>query len=172
MRWSIAQDAPGSHVMCYCADCQSHARHLGRTDMLDQGGSDIFQTIPSAFRIDAGQEHLAMQRLGPRGMYRWYAGCCNTPIANTLNKNSLPFVGAVLPPGAQGFGKITAIANTQSAPIKIRQRGLFGAVWSLLTRAILAKLRGQTASPFFNAEGGPVIEGRVLTKEERKAARP
>ena len=106
MGWSVETGAGGTHVICYCADCQTFARHLGQSETaLDaDGGTEIFQTLPDAVRITRGADSLALLRLGPKGLMRWYAGCCNTPIANTLaNPRTLPFIGMILPPGSRAL---------------------------------------------------------------------
>ena len=83
----------GNHIVCYCDDCQAYAHHLGRTDLLDpQGGSDIVQVAPASLSFDLGADRIVGLRLSPKGLYRWYASCCNTPLGNTLGPG-LPFVG-------------------------------------------------------------------------------
>ncbi len=172
MAWQVRETAPGTHVVCYCADCQAFAAHLGRTDWLDeQGGTDIFQTTPADVSLTEGAENLACLRLGPKGLRRWYAGCCGTPIANTLPKAGFPFVGMVLPAGQQGFGPVTAHVQTKSARGAVREHGFAATGFALLGRAIRARLTGRTTSPFFEA-GEPVREAHVLTPEERRAATP
>ncbi len=90
--------AAGKRVVCYCDDCQAFAAFLGRTaEVLDEhGGTDLFQTAPSALELTAGAERLACVRVTPRGPFRWYASCCKTPIANTPPTSRVPFVGLVL----------------------------------------------------------------------------
>jgi hypothetical protein len=88
-----------NRIICYCDDCQAFAHHLGRADVLDaSGGTDIVQVAPSALAFPAGAEHVAAIRLTPKGLYRWYASCCKTPIGNTSGPG-LPFVGLL----ARGF---------------------------------------------------------------------
>lgn len=172
MGWCVRPDAPGTHVVCYCADCQSFARHLGQTALLDpQGGTDIFQTIPADVTLTRGAGHLACLRLGPKGLRRWYAGCCGTPVGNTLPGPGLPFVGLVLPQGASGFGPATAHVQTRDAQGAVREHGFAATGFALMLRAVKATLMGRTASPFFK-DGAPVVEARVLTHDERAAARP
>ena len=87
----------GNRVICYCADCQSFAHFLGRaTEILDRsGGTDIFQTSPARIEITQGRERLASMRLTPKGLLRWYADCCKTPIGNTAITREIPFVGLI-----------------------------------------------------------------------------
>lgn len=174
MHWHIKAGADGRHLICYCPDCQTGTRHLGKQDSyLTDGGTQIFQTTPDNFVVDQGAEHLGLMRLGPKGLFRWYATCCDTPIANTLPNPTLPFVGAVLPAGTDHFGRATCHANTDSATKKIRQRGVPGAVYSLFWRAAKALISGKDKfRPFFNPDKTPVVTAKVLTLEERNSARP
>lgn len=174
MRWRIAADAPGTHLVCYCADCQTAARFLDhRIARLDsEGGSEIFQTLPAHFEFETGREHLAVLRLSPKGLLRWHAGCCGTPIANTLATPTLPFVGAILPPGTEGYGPVTALVNTVGTAGHIRETGVLGAHLSIMGRILRAWLLGKRGSPFFAPDGAPVVQPRILTPQERNAARP
>ena len=82
-----------NRVVCYCDDCQAYAHQLGRADLLDdKGGSDIVQIAPATLRFTKGQDRIAGLRLTPKGLYRWHATCCNTPVGNTLTP-TMPFVG-------------------------------------------------------------------------------
>ena len=175
MHWRVDTGSGGTHVICYCADCQSFARHLGQAEtMLDgDGGTEVFQIMPGAFHITQGADSLALLRLGPNGLFRWYARCCNTPIANTLpNPRRLPFIGVILPPGTQGFGPVTAQVNTAAARTPIRSHGFAAAAAALVGRALKARLTSQAGSELFDAEGAPIVTPHVLTREERDAARP
>lgn len=175
MRWSVAATAPGCHVECYCADCQSFARHLGADDLwLDaDGGTEAFHTLPRHVRFTAGEQNLRALRLGPKGLIRWYAGCCNTPIANTLASPRLPFVGLVLRPGQAGFGPLVTKANTDGAQRPVRGFGKGHAIAGVLWRAAAARLAGRNRpNPFFDAAGHPTVTPRILTLDERNAARP
>jgi hypothetical protein len=87
----------GNHAVCYCDDCQAFAHFLGRAaDVLDRhGGTEIFQMSPAHIALTAGTERLACMRLSPRGICRWYASCCNTPIGNTAPTGGIPFIGLI-----------------------------------------------------------------------------
>jgi hypothetical protein len=89
-----ASPKTGSHVQCYCKDCQAGAHALGAADtLMSRGGTDIFQTTPAGVEITKGAGHLAAFRLSPRGLIRCYAACCDTPVFNTLGSTKLSFVG-------------------------------------------------------------------------------
>lgn len=86
----------GNRVVCCCSDCQAFANHLDYgSETLDEfGGTDIYQTSQSQLQITQGQDRLQSLRLTKKGLLRWYASCCNTPIANTMNAK-MPFVGII-----------------------------------------------------------------------------
>lgn len=172
-RWTLSDTVPGRHIVCYCKDCQSFARHLDRADMLaEHGGTHLWQTVPEALKITQGAEHLTCLRLGPKGLLRWYAACCGTPIANTLPKPTLPFVGAVLPAPAEGFGKVQARVMTEATRGAVKQKGFEATGATIILRALGAWMRRRTRGTFFDADGQPVRVPQVLTKEQRAAARP
>lgn len=85
----------GNRLTCMCDTCQAYAHHLGQADkILDQyGGTDVFQMTPSQLSITEGIENLRCLRLEGRGVLRWYAGCCNTPVANTGHLPRCPLSG-------------------------------------------------------------------------------
>jgi hypothetical protein len=107
VRGRVKNASPGTvnRVVCYCDDCQAYAHHLKRADLLDaHGGSDIVQVAPGVLSFDRGEDRLVGLRLTPRGLFRWYARCCNTPMGNTL-RPTIPFVGiAAAAFGMDGHG--------------------------------------------------------------------
>lgn len=171
----------GSHVMCYCKDCQAGARYLNAIHVLNEfGGTDIFQTVPSHVEITEGQDKLACFRLSPKGLVRWYADCCNTPMFNTLGSPKLSFVG-IATAVMQGdeyqelIGPLIAVnspENAHGAPDDLKAFGFKKAAWHILKRNIAAKLRGNRETLFFDTSGNPVVTPSILTLEEREAATP
>jgi hypothetical protein len=172
----------GRHLVCMCKDCQAFARYLGRDgDILDQnGGTEIFQITPSQIRLETGLEHLAVTRLGPKGAMRWYASCCNTPIANTTPSAGFPFAGvfckfinpredavrdAALGPindrfyARDGYGNLPEDAQNTISIAGILKTILWIGRNKLAGRA--------SPSPFFQDDKSPVCEPTILTKEER-----
>jgi|GEM_PF-5060279 len=82
-----------NRLVCYCDDCQAFVHHLGRGDLLDaSGGTDIIQVAAGSLSFDRGTENITGLRLGPKGLFRWYASCCKTPVGNTVTP-VLPLVG-------------------------------------------------------------------------------
>ncbi len=82
-------------MVCHCKTCVAYPGMLGKADrVLDEhGGSDVFQMAPADFTLDEGLEHLACLRMTRKGALRWYASCCDTPLANTLSGPGWPFIG-------------------------------------------------------------------------------
>ena len=84
---SNASKNSGNHLTCMCIDCQTFAHYLGRENYIldNYGASEIYQVTPSQIQITQGQEYLTCLRLSPKGTNRWFAKCCNTPVANTIS---------------------------------------------------------------------------------------
>jgi hypothetical protein len=171
----------GRHVVCYCDDCRAYARWLGTDGILDaHGGSDLYQTAPARVRIDEGTAELRCVRLSERGMLRWYAGCCRTPIGNTLTSARSPFVGLVQP--ILGAGREEAIGPAAGVQARFALNGkpegahetvsfgvIAGTIGFLLRSALTG---GHRPSPFFDpATGKPLVEPEILTPEARAALR-
>lgn len=177
LQGQIALGGPTSRMVCYCKDCQAFARYLGPAErVLDaQGGSDVVQLAPHRIRITRGQEHLAVMRLSSKGMLRWYAACCRTPVGNTMTSRNMPFTGLLVQcldsaPLDAAFGPVMATANTQSAlgDPKPRAFGLPAALLRILRIVAGSRLSGKYQdNPFFTAAGHPVSQPTVLSSDER-----
>ncbi len=173
----------GNHCVCYCKDCQAFAKALDRLDVLDtNGGTDIFQLSQARFEFTQGVDRVACLRLGPKGLARWYASCCNTPIGNTMATRGIPFVGVVRAflrePAGDALGPIRARGFRESATGDLAAIPPDNqALWSMLVRVfalmISWRLRGDhKRSPFFDAaSGAPLKVPRILTEAERAALR-
>ncbi len=183
---TVADASPdaANHMLCYCVDCQAALHHFRRTDLFDgHGGTDVVQVAPSALSFDRGFDRIAGLRLTPKGLYRWYATCCNTPLGNSLGPG-LPFIGLVSQTFEGGkeradavFGPTAAAARTNNAvnglpagTVKVGLRSLFHPIGLVLGW----KLRGQGwPHPYFDqATGKPTRPIVVLSREERDALRP
>ncbi|WP_437693371.1 DUF6151 family protein [Sorangium sp. So ce176] len=181
-----ASPSTSNRVVCYCDDCQAFLHHLGRAELLDErGGSDIVQVAPSMISFDRGSELVAALRLTPKGLYRWYASCCKTPLGNSLTP-SVPFIGIVTEllqqapsarpcdevfgaPRGRILGKF-AIGEPPPGSLKPNVRLLAHTIRKL----IRWKLRGNAwPHPFFDrASGNPKYAVTVLSTAERDALRP
>ncbi|SPF80749.1 DUF6151 family protein [Pseudoprimorskyibacter insulae] len=164
-KWSIKSDTPGTALICYCTDCQNAATHLGSQTTLDSaGGTTIYQAMPSDITFEAGFDTVKMFMHRPDGIFRWYAGCCNTPIANTLKTTKIPFAGYVLPAGNTAFGSNPPQVMTKSALSPIKQHGFAKVGFGVISRGLMAKLRGNTSGAPFFVGGVPVRDPEVLSK--------
>ena len=180
-RVTDATRATVNRVVCYCDDCQAFAHHLGRTDILDEhGGTDVVQVAPASLAFHRGVERIVGLRLTPKGLYRWYASCCKTPLGNTVGP-AIPFVGIVAQAFEAGadelfgepigaiFGKYavgTAPAGSTSWNVRMYARAI---------RMVLGWRLGGRAwpHPFFDrATGAPSHPLTTLSPAEREALRP
>jgi hypothetical protein len=168
-------------VICYCDDCQSFPVFLGQADrVLDpHGGTDIFQTSPARIRFTEGADQLACLRLRPKGLLRWYAACCRTPVANTPPTRGLPFVGLihactdpdgpsrddVLGPPRGGVN--ARFARGDRAALDAHDGASVPMILRFLRILVGSRLRGdQKRSPFFDAAGAPVAKPLVLSEDD------
>ena len=173
-----------NRIVCYCDDCQAFLHHLGRAEFLDaQGGTDLVQIAPASLSFMQGTERIVGLRLGPKGLYRWYASCCKTPVGNTVGP-AIPFVGIV----GQAFESETQRLDVLVGPPIGRIYGKYAigrapegstrlSPW-LMTRAIRMvlgwRLRGQTwPHPFFERKPRALkFPVTMLSPTEREVLRP
>ncbi|MGE0806712.1 MAG: DUF6151 family protein [Burkholderiaceae bacterium] len=175
-----------TRALCYCADCQAYARFLasggtGGTALDDSGGTEVVAMHPRDLSFTGGLDALACLSLRPRGLLRWYARCCRTPIGNTPRNPRIAYVGVVhscLGEAAArraAFGPVRIAVNTKSAygpvpavPLASRALAMFNLAGSLLA----ARLSGSHRQTPFFADGSraPIHEPYVLTEDERRLA--
>jgi len=174
-----------NRAICYCDDCQAFAHHLGRTDLLDEhGGSDLVQVAPASVSYDRGLELIRGVQLGPKGMHRWYASCCKTPLGNTMPTPALPFIGLSIEaflaldvrrrdevfgaPRGKVWGQF-ATNGTPEGSTRLPPKMILHTVRLLLGW----KLGGKTwPHPFFErATAAPKLAVTLLSQAERQALR-
>jgi len=173
-----------NRIVCYCDDCQAYAHHLKRPDLLDdRGGSDIVQVAPAVLSFERGEDRLVGLRLMPRGLFRLYARCCNTPMGNTL-RPMIPFVGIVVAAfGKSGhgadefFGPPRGANGTKFAvggPPASSNSGNLRMMAHVLRLMLGWRLGGRAwPNPFFErATQRPSRPITALTSDEREALRP
>lgn len=175
----LSQSGTIHRGVCYCADCQAFARFLKRDqEILDpSGGTEIIQAGPGHVRFTRGVENLACMRLTGNGLLRWYAKCCNTPIANTPSNFKLPLVGLIhnclsLEKDLleKAFGPIRVHVYTKYAlgDPKPKPKGLASALPRLVGMLVRPRVDGSyKQSPFFvPGSGTPVAVPKVLSEQE------
>ncbi len=166
LRAAVHLEPPHARALCYCQDCQDYAHYLKRVDdILDaHGGTDIIALPPKRLHFTAGTEHIQCMSLSPKGLLRWYAGCCRTPIGNTPRDRGIHYLGLIAT-GLAGdsaareaaFGAPRTVLNAKSAygavplPEGSHQHGgMFGIMRTIIgakSPAAIATIRSSSASP-------------------------
>lgn len=177
--------ADQKRAVCYCDDCQIYALHLGRGDILDErGGTEAVMATPAQLTLTDGASQVRGVRLSPKGVYRWYAGCCNTPVGNTLGPR-VPVL--ILPLASLDFPALGKPADDALGRPAMRMHGRFakGGVppgahpktpLTMVPRLIGHLLRGSLKglarpSPFFDEAGRPRVEPQLIDKSQRESFR-
>jgi hypothetical protein len=180
----VASPDIAARAVCYCKDCQAFARFLGASERIlnTRGGTDIIATLPRHVHFAKGAEQLRCMRLSDKGLLRWYAACCRTPIGNTPRDPRLSYVGLVRSclPGSSSeiddvFGPSrmslnTASANGQVSPTRIANlQGLLKIMRNVLGARLSGAFRD---NPFFRSVSGePISMPETLQPHERSALR-
>lgn len=164
---------------CYCRDCQAYARWLDRPGVVDaQGGTDMVAMNPAGVHITSGSEQIACMSLSEKGILRWYAGCCRTPLGNTPRDAKIAYVGVVGmglsparemdeafgPPGRTVINSGSARGKVKATPVGFVVGGL-----RILRNIVGARSRKQGPTLFFDGEGQPIRKVEVLSAAERAA---
>ena len=159
--------AEGTHVVCHCNACRRSLELVG-LDAEAADGVDLFQTTPDRIRIETGLDRLEPRRLSPKGILRWHATCCDTPMFNTMAGPGMPFVGVLvrnLADPAQ-LGPVIAHGFVAGSDGKQHHQNGAAVIWRLLKRSALARLSGRgRRNPFFSDDGKPIAEPVLLAKE-------
>lgn len=182
----VADTRSALHAVCYCRDCQAYAHHLGQADgVLDAlAGTEVVATHARNVSFTGGREHLACVSLTDKGMLRWYARCCHTPVGNTGRDWRMPYVGLVhtclRPQGGEPLGPPTF----QSVQMHLETAGAKGgkppalggwnqarALLGFMPRIAVSRLTGSYRhTPFFDGTGVPVAAVHVLSPAEHAQA--
>lgn len=178
-----ASPAKVNHCFCYCDDCQAFVHFLGRADdVLDaHGGTEITQMSQANVAFTAGTDKIAAVKLTPKGLMRWYASCCGTPIGNTLGTGAMPFIGVVhafIDAPSAALGPIRGrgwAKRAKGGRAAVPKDGMPDVVMvaRMLGKLLKWRLRGDhTRSALFDAvTGQPLVEPRVLGVAEREELR-
>jgi len=169
-------------AVCYCKDCQAFARFLGReAEILDRfGGTEIIATVPRRVRFSSGFDKVVCMSLSEKGLLRWYASCCRTPIGNTPRDRKIAYVGLVRQCLAEAddemrrsFGQHAIALNTQSArgDVPSTPAAMFVGLLKIIRNVAGARLKGDYKdNPFFARDSGaPIKAPQTLTPAERQA---
>ncbi|MGH1415677.1 MAG: DUF6151 family protein [Pelagimonas sp.] len=163
-------------IVCYCRDCQAFANEIGAGDRVlnEHGGTEIFQVAPARVHFTQGEEQIACLRFSETGPFRWYAGCCNTPIGNTA-KPSFPFIGlnhafieTELAAKKSELGPVRWHCQTQDAadswPRDQKRNGFpIGLTWHVMRTILGWKIRGLShPNPLFSEAGSPLVQPHLV----------
>ncbi len=164
---------------CYCNDCQAYARFLGRPGITDaDGGTDIVAMNPSAVHITSGHKHIACMSFSDKGLLRWYADCCRTPLGNTSRDAKVSYVGMLASnlatPSAvsEAFGsrgRLTLDGNPAPGLLETTPLAFLVERLNSVRDFVRARLRNQGPSPFFDADGQPIRLPEVLSGAQRES---
>ncbi|NOE36399.1 MULTISPECIES: DUF6151 family protein [unclassified Ruegeria] len=166
----------GTHVECFCHDCRAAQLYFKQPDPAP-GAVDILQMAPDEIEISAGGQFLAAMKLSPNGMLRWYANCCNTPLATTPPGASLPFAGFLvrrITDDISDLGPVTTRGFVPRPNGKQKHEKIRFAAFGLIRRVAISRLSGRWKNtPFFDRKTGePVAAPVVISKDERAALYP
>ena len=175
----------GNHFVCHCDDCQAFARFLKKEDQVltKNLGTELFQVTPDKVTITNGKDRIACMRLGPKGLFRWYAKCCNSPIGNTIAAK-VPFIGII-----DSFMDFSSMSITKEEAIGevegyVMCKYAVGELpnnscekYSLRSGIAMIKLiaggfifKRYSPNQLFNLQTGrPIVEAEDISKQERQA---
>jgi len=122
-------------------------------------------------------------RLTEKGLVRWYARCCNTPIGNTVADYRVSFVGLVHSClesphqslndsfGPESMWSCTKRASPARTKVNASSFGMAAGIIRLIAMVLGARLNGAyKRTPFFLAGAGePIVTPKILTTPEREA---
>jgi Family of unknown function (DUF6151) len=178
----VKQPRSANRVVCYCKSCQAFAHFLGRQSQIldERGGTDVIQMLPKNVSFTQGIEALACMRLTEKGLLRWYASCCNTPIGNTLANFKFSFIGLVHEclegsdtPLQDSFGPVRSWINTDGAKgdPKPKASGIGAFIPWFVSTVLKARINGDYKQNafFLKDTGAPIVRPRVLERAELAA---
>lgn len=170
----------GNHLVCCCSDCQRFAHYLDENNehhIVDEfGGTRIYQTSQSQVSISQGSEHVRCLRLTPKGLYRWYTECCNTPIGNTMNAK-MAFVGLihnfiVIPDNPKiSLGPILGFVQTNDAVVQpdyptSSEKVPLRLLLRIIRKLLVWKMRGMgQPSCFFDIQGKALVKPIIVNNK-------
>jgi hypothetical protein len=184
LKGTVSHPERVNRAVCYCRDCQAFAHFLGRPGaILDaRGGTDVIQTLPANVTFTEGRQVLACMRLTEKGLLRWYAKCCNTPIGNTLADFKISFIGLVHTcledPNRSlddSFGPVRMWSFTKgaNAPVKSHPVAMTLGILRVIAMVTRARIGGvYKRTPLFSEDtGNPIAVPKILSLSELETVR-
>jgi hypothetical protein len=176
LKGTLAARATYTRAVCYCRDCQAYAESFGEPGkILDaNGGTDVVASLQRHVTFTDGITRLSCVSLTERGLLRWYASCCSTPIANTPRDPKLSYVGLMHTALGRDsrsldpiFGPPQLATNVETARGAVASSGGLRTLTEtlrIITRIAWARISGAwRQSPFFDTELRPIVSPRVLS---------
>jgi hypothetical protein len=151
----------GTRAVCYCPLCRAFAEKTDAADVLDAaGGSDLFQVAPEEMTITRGADRLAWTKLTEKGPARWVTTCCNTPVANTMDRPGIPFITLQThrfsDPDSLGPVTVRVFRRHATAPAPEGGASTPALYWEFAKRALRSRLTGGwKRNPLFDKAGRP-----------------
>lgn len=183
LQGQVSQTERALRGVCYCKDCRAYSHHLGQASIVHDalGGAEFVATQAPCVSLSGGTQQLACLSLSQKGLLRWYAKCCNTPIANTTRNWKFAYVGLLhtcLKADAasyeRAFPRLQMRVNTGSAKEAPPGMALstIAALMGFMPRVLASGVNGSyRQTPFFTAPAGtPRVDVVVLSKAERERA--
>ncbi len=165
----------GNHLICYCSDCRAYAKHLAQEGRLldEAGGTQIYQVMANQIKNLKGAEQLAFIQLTEDGVYRWYAKCCNTPVANTLATPQFPLAGIPVAnlSDVDALGPVIAHVGTEEALKPVEDFGGPRVMKRTLKKVAIQKAAGLwKKTPFFDPKSSQPVTAKTELDAETIAA--
>ena len=172
---AIARDVGpslGNRIVCYCESCQKFPIKLDKADLVldEYGGTEIYQIPPAHLEVVEGADQLRCLKHSEKGLHRFYAGCCDHPIANAPG-TGIPFIGVIhssyAEPGKSHelLGPIRCHTFTEGAtnPLPEDRKSTMALFLVRVIAQILTwRLRGLAKPhPFFHDDGRCIVDPAV-----------
>ena len=160
------------HARCFCADCRAAEVYHQQPDP-GENGVDLTMIDPATLSIDSGTEHLAVMRIYPKGIFRWYAACCGARLFNTVYSARFVFVTVcsdrIATPSLLGPEVARAFVPQPDGTTKNENAARL--YLPMIRRSLLRLITGRWRdNPLFDpASNRPVAVPHVLTREDRHA---
>ncbi len=169
----------GSRLICYCNSCRGADVYLrgNASGLTAHQGVEVLHTTPDYLRITKGEDALAAILVGKKGPLRWYAKCCGTPIVNSLQKPTTPFIGVILP-SAMHFPQEPRMGAPKEVFTKYalkgsgapeKDQGFAYLGFRFVVRMLGGWMRRSKDNIFVNEHGALISEPHPLTRSERES---
>lgn len=166
-------------MQCYCESCRGFAQIMDAGDQVlnSDGGVELFQTTPNDIKIVKGIEMITASSITSKGPLRWYCTKCQTPLANTIRKPGVPFMGVILPvhmhlPNASELGhKISCIYQFNARPNAKKNeknnQGMLNGIRGVISRMVIKFITGKARKSDWHQDGNWRLTPKILSKIER-----